>query len=283
MAPKGGLGKGLEALIPGGQQAPQQGIGKMVSIHAILANPRQPRLEMNLNELQDLADSIKELGILQPLLVSENPGGQGYTLIAGERRLRAAKLAGLTTVPVVIRHSTDQEKLVLALIENIQRTNLNPLETAKAYQELSDTFQLSHEEIAARVGKNRTTVSNALRLLKLSKAVQLALTEGQISEGHARAILGLESEQAQNACLQSVISQNLNVRQTEQLVQKLLGSARISSKRKKDLSPELQEIESQISESLGTRVQLRPSKRGGSVTIFYYSDEELDNLYRKLS
>src|SRR6266496_5982736 len=187
MPPRSGLGKGLDALIPTGQKTPggESGITQ-IPIDLIQRNPRQPREKFDLEELDNLAASIREHGVIQPLIVS--PGKNGiYTLIAGERRLQAARNAGLKTVPVVIRHATDQQLLELALIENVQRADLNAIEEAEAYQHLAQEFQMSHEAIAARVGKSRVTVTNTMRLLDASAAVKQALVNGQISQGHARA------------------------------------------------------------------------------------------------
>ena len=224
MARKGGLGKGLDALIPG--EVTQQSASSsevFVQRDLIVPNPHQPRDHMDGEELTDLANSIREHGILQPLVVSFDPLTGMYTLIAGERRLRASALAGLDRVPVIVREVSDQERLELALIENVQRSDLSPLETAEAYRELAEDFNLSHEEISARVGKSRVSVTNTLRLLKLPDPVQKALADGTITEGHARALLGLNTSQAQNAALQSILAHGLNVRQTEELVRKMTG------------------------------------------------------------
>ncbi len=223
MARKAGLGRGLDALIPGlDSENPELG-SSFISINKIKPNPMQPRFEIEPKELQELADSIHEHGILQPLIVSQDLSSGSYVLIAGERRLRAAQLAGLDMVPVIIRQVSDQERLELALIENVQREDLNPLETAEAYHQLVEHFQLKQEEIAVRVGKNRATIANTLRLLNLSEQARKALAEGKISEGHARTILSLPSVQAQNAALQTMITHDLNVRQAEELCKKLSG------------------------------------------------------------
>ena len=192
MARKPGLGKGLEALIPEDKTPVKDGV-LQVPIHQIILNPQQPRFKLNKDELGDLADSIREHGIIQPLIVSEEPDQNRYVLIAGERRLKAARLANLDSVPVILRAATEQQRLEIALIENIQRSDLTPLETAEAYRHLNETFNLSHETIAQRVGKSRVTITNSLRLLKLTDPVRKALAEGSISEGHARALLGLSN------------------------------------------------------------------------------------------
>jgi len=197
MARKSGLGKGLEALIPGDSLTAGQDSVLQVPVERIVPNPQQPRLEMNEDDLQELAASIQEHGILQPLVVSRTDAAGEYTLIAGERRLRAARLAGLRTVPVIVRTASEQQRLELALIENVQRADLSPLETAAAYNMLAEDFGLSHEDIARRVGKSRVAVTNALRLLKLAPKARQALEKGLISEGHARALLGLNLPAAQ--------------------------------------------------------------------------------------
>jgi ParB family chromosome partitioning protein len=202
-------------------------------------------------------------------------------LIAGERRLQAARLAGLSSVPVVIRQATDQQRLELAIIENVQRYDLSPLEEAEAYRQLAEDFSLSHEDIAARVGKSRVAVTNTLRLLKLPDAVKNALIENRISEGHARALLALTAAEAQTVALRTVLSQELNVRQTEELVRKLAGEKPVQ-KPKPAPQPEVVELEERLRASLGTKVTLRSGRKGGTLTIRYYSNEELDFLMERL-
>jgi ParB family chromosome partitioning protein len=198
-------------------------------------------------------------------------------LIAGERRLLAARLAGLPNVPAILREASEQEHLELALIENIQRADLSPLEQAEAYRQLAEEFVLSHEEISARVGKSRSAVTNTLRLLKLPASVQKALTEGLISEGHARALLALPSPAAQGAALHSILKNNLNVRQTEELVRRLSGEKPTAQPRPEP-SAEIRALEERLRSALGTRVSLNPRRKGGTITIHYYSDEELNAL-----
>ena len=251
-----------------------------VPVNAIAPNPRQPRGNFDATELAELATSIQEHGILQPLIITLGDLPNQYTLIAGERRLMAAKQAGLETVPVILRDSSEQERLELALIENVQRADLSPLETAQAYHQLSDEFNLSHGEIARQVGKSRVAITNTLRLLKLPPSVQEALAEGEISEGHARALLALSTTQAQAAALQTVLDKGLNVRQTEELVRRLSGEKPVQ-KPKPQPSPEIKEIEERLRSNLGTRVSLKHGKKGGTITIHYYSDEELDDLIQR--
>jgi ParB family chromosome partitioning protein len=277
MTKKGGLGRGLEALIPGSDGS---GI-TFIDVDRISPNPRQPRRNFNPEELSELTASVREHGILQPLIVSSGKTSGEYILIAGERRLQASRLAGLASVPVMIREVTDKEQLELALIENIQRADLNALEEAEAYRQLAEEFFMSHEAIAQKVGKSRVAVSNTLRLLKLPDSIKNALIEGRISEGHARAILSLTTPEAQNAVLKTVISQELNVRQIEALVRKINGE-RQARKPVSTPSPEVIDLEEKLRSSLGTKVALRSGKKGGSVTIYYYSSEELDSLLKRL-
>ncbi len=283
MARKSGLGKGLDALIPGGDDNPvPEGSAVFIPIAQIIPNPRQPRGEMNSEALAELAASIREHGILQPLMVTYDPDTNQYILIAGERRLRAARMVGLQSVPVLVRQITERERLELALIENIQRADLTPLDLAEAYRQLQDEFGLSHEEISVRVGKSREAVTNTLRLLKLPEAVRQALSVGQISEGHARALLGLNTPQSQISALQTIIHLDLNVRQTENLVRQLKGE-RLTLPSRKANPPEITALEERLQHALGERVILRHGKKGGSVVIRYYSDEELNALVERMT
>lgn len=281
MAKRSGLGKGLDALIPAGKGIPGEAGGvAQVPVDSIQRNPRQPREKFDIEELENLAASIREHGVIQPLIVSPTRGGT-YTLIAGERRLQASRKAGLKTVPVVIRSATDQQLLELALIENVQRADLNPIEEAEAYQNLSKEFRMSHEVIASRVGKSRVAVTNTLRLLDASAAVKQALVDGRITEGHARAMLSL-SAKAQEVLLNQIINLDLSVRSTEVLARKYSGQKPVV-KKKSISNANVNDIEKRLRSSLGTKVTLKYSKKGGTVTIFYYSDEELDSLMEKLT
>jgi ParB family chromosome partitioning protein len=282
MPPRSGLGKGLDALIPTGQKSSggEGGIAQ-IPVDLIQRNPRQPREKFDIEELENLAASIREHGVIQPLIVS--PGKNGiYVLIAGERRLQAARKAGLKTVPVVIRHATDQQLLELALIENVQRADLNAIEEAEAYQHLAKEFKLSHETIANRVGKSRVAVTNTLRLLDASAAVKQALVDGRITEGHARALLALNTAKAQETLLNQIVNLDLSVRQTEALARKYAGQ-KPAYKRRSSLSADVTDVERRLRSSLGTKVTLKHGKKGGTVTIYYYSDEELDSLLGKLT
>lgn len=283
-AKRPGLGKGLDALIPThpeGQILDEFGGVMEVPLNLIAANPHQPRKAFDEDKLKELAASIKEHGIIQPLVLSAQESGeeQKYALIAGERRLRAAHLAGLPTVPAVLREADGQGHLLLALIENVQRADLNPLETATAYQSLALEFNLSHQEIGKKVGKSRTAVTNILRLLDLPDVVQQAVRKNQISMGHARALLALPTIKAQSAALQTILTRELNVRQTETLVTQLKGKKKNKPPKKDPKSPELKSMEEDLQSALGTKVRITRSKKGaGTITVHYYSDEEFNTL-----
>ena len=285
-AKRPGLGKGLDALIPihpDGEILSEFGGVLEVPLGLIAANPHQPRRGFDEDRLKELAASIEEHGIIQPLVLSaQDPvaeSNQKYAVIAGERRLRAAKLAGLSTVPAILREADSQDYLLVALIENMQRADLNPLETATAYQSLSVEFGLSHEEISKRVGKSRAAVTNTIRLLDLPDVVQQAVRKNQVSMGHARALLALPTIKAQSSALQTILTQELNVRQTEALVNKFKGKKRPKPPKKDTKSPELKSLEEELQSSLGTKVRLTRSKSGkGTITIHYYSDEEFNTL-----
>jgi ParB family transcriptional regulator, chromosome partitioning protein len=284
MARKGGLGKGLDALIPGSSSFSQPESGAVeLPVEQILPNPRQPRTTMDEGELQNLADSIREHGILQPLLVSQDPQTGSYILVAGERRLRAARLAGLEMVPVIIRQASDQQRLELALIENVQRADLTPLETAEAYHHLIEEFGLTHEEVAHRVGKSREAITNTHRLVRLPDEIKLGLAQGFITEGHARALLSLENRpEAMLDVYKTIVNNKLSVRQTEAYVKELVGNTRPRTAARKDVPAEVQEMEEDLRRYLGTRIRLRYGKDGGSLTIYYFSDEELNDMIAKI-
>jgi ParB family transcriptional regulator, chromosome partitioning protein len=286
MAQRTGLGKGLESLIPtGGKISPAStgsGVGgvQQAAVDAIQPNPRQPRIHFKEDELAELAASIREHGVIQPLIVTPKPDGK-FILIAGERRWQAAQKAGLRTVPVITRQANNQELLEIALIENVQRADLNSLEEAEAYRQLVEEFGLSHEAVARRVGKSRVAVTNTLRLLGLPDVVKQSLVDGRITEGHARALLALSTQKAQASAMQTVINLSLSVRQTEELIRKLAGQKPIKAK-KPGRSADVNDVEKRLQNSLGTKVALKHGKKGGTVTIYYYSGEELDALLEKL-
>jgi ParB family chromosome partitioning protein len=283
MARPRGLGRGLAALIPATKPGAEE-----IDVDLIVPNPQQPRLNISDGSLGQLVESIREHGVLQPLIVSEGDTDGVYQLVAGERRLRAARLAGLQRVPVVIKEAASRELLELALVENLQREDLNPLEEAQAYRRLADEFELTQEQIATRVGKSRTAVTNAIRLLALSDEIRASLASGQITEGHARALLGLDDPSARHDAWQTVIAQGLNVRQTEEMVRRWSSLHRApppatvpSHLRARD--PEIGAIEERLRTSLGTKVELRRNARGkGRIVLHFFSDEELEGLLARL-
>jgi ParB family chromosome partitioning protein len=277
------LGKGLESLIPAAEEVesePRAGILE-APLAAISPNPHQPRSPIREQDLLELATSIEEHGIIQPLVVTEGP--DGYHLIAGERRWRAARVAGLSRVPVLVKDVAPSQMLELALVENLQRSDLNPLEAAGAFQQLADDFGLTQKQIAQRVGKSRTAIANTLRLLKAARPVQQALLEEKISEGHARALLGLEQPEAQTTALNAVLKRDLNVRQTEDLVRRLLGreegEAQEAQPSEGPPSPETRELERRFRDTLRTKVSLTRKGKGGRLVIYFYSEEELAAIY----
>lgn len=275
-----GLGRGLGALIP------QRGGGHVsaveISISRISPNPYQPRKRFNPDDLASLRASIAAHGVLQPILVSETPGG--YQLIAGERRLRAAQAAGLDRIPAVIRQLVDRDQLELALVENLQRADLDPIETADAYRQLIDRFGFSQDDVATRVGRARSTVANTLRLLELAPEIQAAVADGRLTEGHGRALGGLPAE-LQGRVLDSVVGQELSVRQTEELVRRLREPRPTpeDAAPARQTDPDLERVEEDLRRALGTKVSLARSRRGGRIVIEYYSDEELGRLYDRLT
>jgi ParB family transcriptional regulator, chromosome partitioning protein len=286
-----GLGRGLASLIPGADDvsgaASSSGGLLELSVNEIRANPHQPRMQRSVDamKLEELADSIREHGILQPLIVTRSAGqGAPYTLIAGERRWRAAQLAGLARVPALVKEAAPQQMLELALIENIQRSDLSPLEEATAYQHLMSDFGLTQDQVAERVGKSRVAVTNTVRLLKLPEQIQTALMQGILSEGHARALLGLPSAVEQLVALEHIARNALNVRQTEELVRRMLE---LKPAAKPQSAPEKRwdgsaEYESKLRATLGTKVSLQRGRKGGRIVIEFYSDEEFSAIYDKI-
>jgi ParB family chromosome partitioning protein len=277
---KHGLGKGLGALIPGGELDGRDG-PLLVAVEDISPNPHQPRGAMDEAQLEELAASIREHGLIQPLIVRRAEAG-GYTLIAGERRWRAAQRVGLAEVPVVVKEATPQAMLEIALIENIQRADLNPLEEALAYHQLMDEFGLTQEAVADRVGKARSTVANAVRLLDLPDEVKQAVNRGEISGAHARTLAALPTPEMQTAVLRNILKYHWNVRQTEAVVQKMKAGQKPRPRRAAPLPAELAVLESQFRDSLGTRVSIHKGEKGGRIVIHYYSDEELQAIYEAI-
>lgn len=277
---KKALGKGLQALLPEKKtlvwKVEQDGQNiSNVALKQIIPNRYQPRTNFVEDELEGLAQSIKEHGVLQPIVVRRKGDGV-YELIAGERRLRAATVAGLSTIPALVRNSNDEKSLALALVENIQRENLNPMEEAKAYSRLMGEFGLTQDLVASSVGKDRSSVANILRLLVLPKEVQHFIESGALSLGHAKVLAGVSSPSAQIQLAKRIVSEQLSVRQTEQLVagQKSRGSA----KHPKTEPNKFHDLEDQLRKHFGTKVRVKSGARGGQLVIQYYSDEELDRI-----
>ncbi len=275
-----GLGRGLASLIPQ-RSAGQPGILEIPTAR-IRPNPRQPRKRFDPDSLSTLMASIKEHGVIQPILVTETI--DGYQLVAGERRLRAAQAAGLDRIPAVVRQLADRDQLQLALVENLQREDLDPIETADAYRRLIEEFGFTQDDLAGRVGRARSTVANTLRLLDLAPGIQAAIAEGRLTEGHGRALGGLATE-LQDRVLDSVLRQELSVRQTEELVRRLRAPKPdlAASSANHPADPDLQRVEEDLRRALGTKVSLARSRRGGRIVIEYYSDEELGRLYERLT
>ncbi len=278
MAKRQGLGRGLDALIPtSGEGGSSRSTIRVVPVNNVQPNPQQPRSHMDDEKLTELAASIKAHGLIQPLIVTESGGS--YVLIAGERRLRASKLAGLTEVPVVVKEASTQEMLEMALVENIQRDDLNALEEAYAYQQLIEDFGLTQAEVAERVGKGRSTVANLVRLVALPENIQQAVIDGRISGAHARALLPLPTPEMQTAAMNQILRLDLSVRQTETLVRNLMADKKPDPKPRATLPPELLLLQEQFQESLGTRVNIEKGAKGGRVVIHYYSDDDLQSIY----
>lgn len=276
------LGRGLGALIPGSEGGGGTATTEdrnTVPVESLFPNPHQPRKHFDEDELEELASSIREAGLMQPILVS--PLDDGYQIIAGERRWRAVQLAGLTHVPVVIREVTEREALALAMIENLQRVDLNPLEEAEGYRRLADEFSLTQEEVARAVGKDRSTVANLLRLLKLDDAVQRMVRDGQLSMGHARVLVTIQDPKRQRELARLVVDQELSVRQME-----ALGRAAGEQPKKKagttPADPNLRDLLDQVTRRFGTKVQFAGSPDKGKIVLEYFSAEEFDRLIEQL-
>jgi ParB family chromosome partitioning protein len=278
-----GLGRGLAALIPQRSTSPTGGAIE-IPLAGIRPNPNQPRRHFDPAELATLASSIREHGVLQPILVTETI--DGYQLVAGERRVRAAADAGLDRIPAIVRHLDERSQLEFALIENLQREDLDPIEAAHGFRQLINVFGFSHEQIAGRVGRARSTVANTLRLLDLAPIVQEAIAGKRITEGHGRALGGLSPEHQEHV-LGAVIEQELSVRQTEELVRRLRepksNGAEAATPTASPGDPDLERVEEDLRRALGTKVSLARSRRGGRIVIEFYSDEELGRLYERLT
>ncbi len=280
MKKRSGLGRGLEALIPADPAQSESPTVRQVPVGNIEPNPRQPRSVMENEALLDLSASIKEHGVIQPLIVTGS--APDFTLIAGERRWRAAQLAGLSEVPVIVKETTPQGMLELAIIENIQRTDLNALEEALAYRQLMDEFGLTQEEVSDRVGKGRSTVANFVRLLNLPPEAQQAVLDGYVTGAHAREILRLPTPEMQINATNRVVKLNLSRRQTTLLVDNLLADKKPVPKLRKTVPPELLALQEEFEHSLGTRVNIVQGDKGGRVVIHYYNDEDLHAIYENI-
>ena len=273
-----GLGKGLGALIP--QTSPAGAAPVEIPISRIKRNPYQPRQRVEQQALEQLAASIAVHGVLQPVLVTETL--DGYQLVAGERRVRAAQIAGLDRVPAIVRQMAAKDQLAIAIVENIQRADLNAIEEAHAYRQLADEFKLTQDEIATSVGRARSTIANTLRLLDLEPAVQQALSSGDITEGHARALIGTPAA-AQKQLLEGIVARGLSVRRTEELVRRLPDKQAGSAKPTTPVDGEMEGLEEDLRRALGTKVTVARSRKGGRIVIEYYNDEDFSRLFDRLT
>jgi len=274
---KRGLGKGLQALIPSMDDATGDPGVREIPVSSIRANPLQPRKEFKEDRLNELAESIKEHGLVQPVLVRPL-GGSEYELVAGERRWRASQIAGAEKIPAVIRDLSPQEVMEISLIENLQREDLNPLEEAEAYRQLMGQFGMTQEQVASRVGKSRPHVANSLRLLNLSAEIRESVLNGRLSAGHARALLGIENIEERNRTAAKVVQSGLSVRQTELMVQRRGLGRRVPLKRVERSETEVLATEEKLRCRLSTKVSIKAGKRGGKIEIEYYSPEELNRI-----
>jgi len=274
------LGKGFEALLSADPTPTvKQGEPMFVPISRIEPNPDQPRKDFDEKAMAELADSIREKGIIQPIIVERKESG-GFIIIAGERRYRAAKMIGLEEVPVIIKNYGQDERLEIALIENIQRSDLNPIEEAEAYQKLIERHNYTQEQVAKKVGKQRTTIANALRILKLPDEIKKQLSEGIITPGHARAILSLEDSIDQKELTQLIINEKLSVRDAEKLAEKKRSTKQniLRTENSKQADPEIIAIESDLMERYGTRVKIKKLGEGGTIEFYFYNSDDFDRL-----
>lgn len=270
------LGKGLRSLIPQVEEVDDHNNVHQVDVNSISANPFQPRKHFDPEKLEQLADSIKQHGVLEPIIVRKVD--DSYQVVVGERRWRASCLAGLDTIPAVIREYTKRQMTEIALIENLQREDLNPIEEAEGYQILIDEFELTQEEIAYSVGKKRSSVANSLRLLGLNQEIKQLVSAGQLSQGHAKVILGLDSLKDRNSLAKRVVEDDLSVRQLEQLIKTKQKVAKVKKASKNEENPEVKELEEELQRVLGTKVRLDYREGKGKIEIEYYSDEELERI-----
>lgn len=279
---RGGLGRGLESLIPGIGAESERGATSSVDIDALEPNPLQPRVRWDDEQLDTLAASIREHGIIQPILVSRRGTTKPFQIIAGERRWRAAQRAGLTTVPILVREATPSQILELALVENIQRADLNAIEEALAYRQLTVEFGLKQAEVAERVGKSRPAIANAIRLLSAPESIREAVANEQISAGHARALLTIDDSIVQQQILEQVTRQGLNVRDTERLAQRAMSEAQRRPATPR-VDPALQSVRTSLQRALGTRVDISRGRSGGRIVICFHSDDELSAILAQIA
>ncbi len=277
---RGGLGRGLDALIQ--SHSDLSGGIQEIDIDSVTPNPLQPRETFDGGSLDGLATSIREHGVLQPIIVSRADSSSPFQIVAGERRWRAAKLAGLHTIPAILRDSSPRQMLEMALIENVQRADLSVIEEAAAYRQLIDEFGLTQAEVAERVGKSRVAVTNALRVLQAPDEIKMAVMADRITEGHARALLGLEFKVDQLSALQVVLTRELSVRQTEQLVRQWHTTRPSSSQERTKGTAVDPHVLDGFRRALGTKVDVQRGRKGGRIVIHYFSDEELDGLYKRI-
>ncbi len=280
MSKMSALGSGLDSLIVN-MESDESGFNE-VSLSLVKANPYQPRKEFSEESIAELSESIKSCGVIQPILVEESLNG-GYTIIAGERRYRASKLAGLTTIPVIVKNISEEEKLEISLVENIQREDLTAIEEAKAYKKLMDSLKLNQEEVAHKVGKKRSTISNSIRLLNLPDDLQQSVNIGELSAGHARALLSIDKPNIQRSIFNKIKENKLSVRATEKMVSDYSSEKKEIKHINKRIDPDIQYIEQLFIDALGTKVKLKGNIEKGTVEVTYFSKDDLNRIVDLLS
>lgn len=273
---KKGLGKGLGALIPMLEEKDEKSVQE-IEIDKIRPNDRQPRKNFDEEKIKELASSIKEHGVLQPVILRKISGG--YELVAGERRWRAAKLAGIKKIPAVVKDLTDAEVMQIALIENLQREDLTPLEEALAYKKLMEEFGMTQEELATRIGKSRSQIANTVRLLNLEEEIQEMINQGKITAGHARALLSVPDAKERIKLAKRIAEENYSVRETEEMTKVLsVKAGRGAGKKKEEINPALIHVTEQLQKALGTKVKIKGSEKRGKIEIDFYSEDELERI-----
>ena len=271
---KKALGKGIKAFLTEDLSILKEERYAEIDIDQIKPNPYQPRVKFEEESIRELAESIKKAGVIQPIVVA--PEKDYYQIITGERRWRAAQKIGFKKIPVIVKNIPKEQQIELSLIENLQREDLNPIEIAQAYKQMSELLNLTHQEIAERVGKDRASVTNYLRLLKLPEEIQNALLENKISMGHARALLALENEELQLKITREIVNKNLSVRETERLIKRIV---RGETKKKPQIDPDIKALEEELMRILGTKVMINNTQKGGYVKIYYYNKRDLERIY----